>query len=45
VPGSNPLLNSFGLIAFAGPFAIMSVLAYAQLSDWRNRRAQKSSTQ
>jgi hypothetical protein len=45
VPGRNPLLDGFGLIAFASLFPIMSVLAYAQLSDWRNRRAQKSSTQ
>jgi len=45
VPGSNPLLDGFGLIAFAGPFAIMSVLAYAQLSAWRNRHSQESSTQ
>ncbi len=45
VPGRNPLLDGFGLIAFASLFPIMSVLAYAQLSEWQNRRSQKSSNQ
>ena len=44
VPGRNPLLDGFGLIAFASLFPIMSVLAYAQLSAWRNRRSRKSTT-
>ncbi len=35
VPGRNPILDGFGLIAFASVFPIMSVLAYAQLSRWR----------
>lgn len=38
IPGRNPLLDGFGLIAFASLFPIMSVLAYAQLSEWRGRR-------
>ncbi len=38
VPGRNPLLDGFGLIAFASLFPIMSVLAYAQLSEWHARR-------
>ncbi len=38
VPGRNPLLDGFGLIAFASLFPIMSVLAYAQLSEWRGRQ-------
>lgn len=33
VPGRNPLLDGFGLIAFASLFPIMSVMAYAQLAD------------
>ncbi len=37
VPGRNPLLDGFGLIAFASLFPIISVLAYAQLAEWRNR--------
>jgi hypothetical protein len=38
IPERNPLLDGFGLIAFASLFPIMSVMAYAQLSEWRNRR-------
>jgi len=38
VPGRNPLLDGFGLIAFASLFPIMSVLAYAQLTALRDRR-------
>ena len=38
VPGRSPLLDGFGLIAFAALFPIMSVMAYAQLSEWRARR-------
>ena len=45
VPGRNPLLDGFGLIAFTCLVPIMSVLGYAQLSAWRNRRSQKSPTQ
>jgi len=44
VPGRNPLLDGFGLIAFASLFPIMSVLAYAQLSEWQARRCNKKST-
>ncbi|MCP4392102.1 MAG: DUF1538 domain-containing protein [Gammaproteobacteria bacterium] len=45
VPGRNPLLDGFGLIAFASLFPIMSVLAYAQLSEWQARRSNKSINQ
>jgi hypothetical protein len=38
VPGRSPLLDGFGLIAFASLFPIMSVMAYAQLSERRARR-------
>ena len=33
VPGRNPLIDGFGLIAFASLFPIMSVMAYAWLSE------------
>jgi hypothetical protein len=33
IPGRNPLLDGFGLIAFASLFPIMSVMAFAQLSE------------
>ncbi|MEA3292236.1 MAG: DUF1538 family protein, partial [Pseudomonadota bacterium] len=35
VPGRNPIIDGFGLIAFASVFPIMTVLAYAQISTWR----------
>ena len=38
VPGRNPLLDGFGLIAFAALFAVISVLAYAQLTALTARR-------
>lgn len=34
IPGRSPLIDGFGLIAFASLFPIMSVMAYAQLSEW-----------
>ncbi len=37
IPGRSPLLDGFGLIAFASLFPIVSVMAYAQLSAWRAR--------
>ena len=33
VPGRDPLIDGFGLIAFASLFPIMSVLGYAQLAN------------
>jgi len=38
VPGRSTLLDGFGLIAFASLFPMMTVMAYAQLSEWRARR-------
>jgi hypothetical protein len=38
IPGRNPLMDGFGLIAFASLFPIMTVMGYAQLSEWRSRR-------
>jgi len=38
VPGRNPMIDGFGLIAFASLFPIMSVMAYAQLSEIRAMR-------
>jgi len=37
VPGRSPLLDGFGLVAFASLFPIISVLAYAQLSALMDR--------
>lgn len=38
VPGRNPMLDGFGLIAFASLFPIIAVLAYAQIAEWRSRK-------
>ncbi len=38
VPGRSPVLDGFGLIAFASLFPIISVLGYAQLAQWVVRR-------
>jgi hypothetical protein len=37
IPGRSPLIDGFGLIAFASVFPIMSVLAYASLIAWIQR--------
>ena len=41
IPGRSPLIDGFGLIAFASLFPIMSVMGYAQIGEWRTRREQK----
>ena len=38
VPGRNPALDGFGLIAFASLFPIISVLGYARLAVWMTHR-------
>jgi hypothetical protein len=39
VPGRSPLADGFGLIAFASLFPMITVMAYAQASEWRAARA------
>ncbi len=41
IPGRSALLDGFGLIAFASLFPMITVMAYAQISEWRTKR-QKS---
>ncbi|MBU0514071.1 MAG: DUF1538 domain-containing protein [Proteobacteria bacterium] len=42
IPGRSPIIDGFGLIAFASVFPIISVLAYAQMAQWAaNRRSRK----
>ena len=38
IPGRSPVIDGFGLIAFASLFPMISVLGYADLSAWRQRR-------
>jgi len=39
IPGRSPLLDGFGLIAFASLFPIMSVIGYAQLGECQTTAA------
>ncbi|MBI4754542.1 MAG: DUF1538 domain-containing protein [Betaproteobacteria bacterium] len=41
IPGRSPALDGFGLIAFASLFPMMTVMGYAQIGQWRTRRAQR----
>lgn len=43
VPGRNPAIDGFGLIAFASLFPIITVLAYAQGAQWLSTRDSKNS--
>ncbi len=38
VPGRNPALDGFGLIAFASLFPIITVMGYAQFMHWATQR-------
>jgi predicted membrane protein len=42
VPGRSPMIDGFGLIAFASLFPIIAVLAYAMIGKWIENRAKKS---
>jgi len=42
VPGRNPAIDGFGLIAFASLFPIIAVLGYGQFALWQQSRARKS---
>ncbi|EIC28050.1 MULTISPECIES: DUF1538 domain-containing protein [Methylomicrobium] len=37
VPGRDPLLDGFGLIAYASLFPVIAVLGYAQIAQWLNQ--------
>jgi len=38
IPGRDPLLDGFGMIALACLFPIITVMGYAQIADYRQRR-------
>ena len=44
IPGRSPMIDGFGLIAFASLFPMITVMAYAQISEWRTRRGRKSNS-
>ena len=37
VPGRNPMIDGFGLIAFASLFPMISVMGYAQITQWLSK--------
>ena len=41
IPGRSPLVDGFGLIAFASLFPMMTVMGYAQLGEIRARRRRR----
>jgi hypothetical protein len=41
IPGRNPALDGFGLIAFASLFPIIAVMGYAQIMQWSLNRKTK----
>ena len=41
IPGRSPLIDGFGLIAFASLFPIIAVMAYAQLTEAKAHRAEQ----
>ncbi len=45
IPGRSPLIDGFGLIAFASLLPIMSVMDYAMLTDWWRRRSAARSSE
>ena len=38
IPGRSPLVDGFGLIAFASLFPMLTVMTYAQASEWWSAR-------
>lgn len=45
IPGRSPILDGFGLIAFASLFPIMAVMGYAQLGEIKARRQRRQKEQ
>jgi hypothetical protein len=41
IPGRNPALDAFGLIAFASLFPMITVMGYAQIIQWWPKRHRK----
>ena len=42
IPGRSPVIDGFGLIAFASLFPMISVLGYAELSAWKTKRRKRN---
>ena len=44
IPGRSPILDGFGLIAFASLFPIIAVMGYAQIGEWKAKRVKRRET-
>ena len=42
IPGRSPVMDGFGMIALACLFPIITVMGYAQIAEWKEKRAAKS---
>lgn len=45
IPGRSPLIDGFGLIAFASVFPIMAVFGYSKMAEWQRRRHKNKITE
>jgi len=45
IPGRSPILDGFGLIAFASLFPIIAVMGYAQIGELKAKRLKRRNTQ
>lgn len=45
IPGRDPMIDGFGLIAFAAGCPLISVMAYAQIAAWMQNRRRRMETQ
>ncbi len=45
IPGRNPLVDGFGMIALAVLFPMITVMSYAQLAQWWNQRSRRTTIQ
>jgi hypothetical protein len=45
IPGRSPLIDGFGLIAFASVFPIMAVFGYAKMAEWYRLKNKDKSTE
>ncbi|SFC20976.1 Protein of unknown function [Marinospirillum celere] len=42
IPGRSPVMDGFGMIALACLFPIITVMGYAQIAEWKEKRAAKA---
>jgi len=42
IPGRSPVMDGFGMIALACLFPIITVMGYAQIAEWKEKRAART---